>query len=95
MTNVSSTTVVTEENKPIQSVPSDKYNKQEATAKALVTVKDWIKIYDGLSADVLNEKSKNQITFEKQLADLKAIKNPSRTDIASISFIEANLINNY
>jgi hypothetical protein len=91
MTNVSTTTVVAEENK---SVPSDKYNKQEATAKALITVKDWIKIYDGLSADVLNEKSSNQIKFEKQLAELKAIKNPSRTDIASISFIESNLLVN-
>jgi hypothetical protein len=94
--NVGSTNVVTQENKPIQpiqSAPSNNYNTQEATAKALVTVKDWIKIYDGLSEDVLNQKSRNQIIFEKQLADLKAIKNPSKEDVATISFIEANLIN--
>ena len=95
ISNVSS--VATQENKPMQSVPptvSDNYNKEEATAKALVTVKDWIKTYDGLNEDVLNQKSRNQIQFEKQLADLKAIKNPSRENLASISFIESNLINN-
>jgi hypothetical protein len=94
MPNVSSTTVVTEENKTVPSTVSDNYNKEEATAKALVTVKDWIKTYDGLTEDVLNQKSKNQITFEKQLADLKAIKNPSRDVVASISFIESNLLVN-
>ena len=93
MPNVSNTTLNNEVNTIAPSVSFDKYNQQEATAKALVTVKDWIKIYDGLSADVLNEKSRNQILFEKQLADLKAIKNPSQTDIATISFIESNLIN--
>lgn len=96
MSKVGSTNVATQENKPIQSAPStqsDNYNKQEATAKALVTVKDWIKTYDGLSADVLNEKSRNQIIWDKQLAELKAIKNPSKEDVATISFIEANLIN--
>jgi hypothetical protein len=98
MSNVSSTTLNNEVNKTQPndnlSVPMDTYRPQEATAKALVTVKDWIKIYDGLSDDVLNEKSRNQIRFEKQLAELKAIKNPSRTDIASISFIEQNLLVN-
>jgi hypothetical protein len=97
ISNVSSTTVVNQENKPIQSVPptvSNNYNKEEATAKALVTVKDWIKTYDGLSEDVLNQKSSNQIRFEKQLADLKAIKNPSRENLASISFIESQLLVN-
>jgi len=99
MSNVNNTTLDNKVNtiapspSPSLSVTSDNYNQQEATAKALVTVKDWIKIYDGLSADVLNEKSRNQILFEKQLADLKAIKNPSQTDIATISFIESNLIN--
>ena len=97
ISNVGSTTVVNQENKPIQSVPptvSNNYNKEEATAKALVTVKEWIKIYDGLSADVLNQKSSNQITFEKQLADLKAIKNPSKEVLASISFIQSQLLVN-
>ena len=92
ISNVSS--VATQENKPVPSTVSDKYNKEEATAKALVTVKEWIKIYDGLSADVLNQKSSNQITFEKQLAELKAIKNPTRENLASISFIESNLLVN-
>ena len=94
ISNVGSTTVVNQENKSVPSTPSDKYNKEEATAKALVTVKDWIKIYDGLTEDVLNQKSKNQITFEKQLADLKAIKNPSKEVLASISFIQSQLLVN-
>jgi hypothetical protein len=94
MPNVSSTTVVNQENKPVPPTVSNNYNKEEATAKALVTVKDWIKTYDGLTEDVLNQKSKNQITLEKQLADLKAIKNPSRDVKASISFIESNLLVN-
>jgi len=94
ISNVSSTTLNNEVNKTQPSVPMNTYSQQEATAKALVTVKDWIKTYDGLSEDVLNQKSKNQITFEKQLADLKAIKNPSTDVVASISFIESNLLVN-
>jgi len=93
MPNVSSTTVVNQENKPVPPTVSNNYNKEEATAKALVTVKDWIKTYDSLTEDVLNQKSRNLINYEKQLADLKAIQNPSKEVVASISFIESNLLN--
>ena len=99
MPNVSNTTLNNEVNTmalppSVTSVPINTYSTQEANTKALVTVKEWIKTYDGLSEDVLNEKSRNQIRFEKQLAELKAITNPSRENILTISFIESNLINN-
>ena len=100
MPNVSNTTLNNEvntiapSNTSNTSVPINTYSKQEANTKALVTVKEWIKTYDGLSEDVLNEKSRNQRRFEKQLAELKAITNPSRENILTISFIESNLINN-
>ena len=75
---------VSEEIKPI---PSDKYTKEQATAKALITVKDWIKTYDSLSEDVLNEKSKNYFRDEKKLNELKAKTNPSREELMEIQIL--------
>ena len=60
--------------------PSNSYNKQEATTKALVTVKDWIKTYDGLSDDILNQKTQSQIQNENRFAELKAKSNISDSD---------------
>ena len=65
------------ENKP---APSNTYSKQEANAKALLTTKDWIKTYDGLSEDVLNQKSKNYFDGTTRLNELKAKTNRSKEE---------------
>ena len=73
--------------------PVNTYSKQEATTKALVTVKDWIKTYDNLSADILNQKSGNYLFNEKRLNDLKAKTNPDNLEKAEISLLTSNLAN--
>jgi hypothetical protein len=67
---------------------SDKYTKEQATDKALLTVKDWIKTYDSLPEDVLNQKSKNFFNEQQTLKKLKEKANPSRTDLMEISIYE-------
>jgi hypothetical protein len=67
---------------------SDKYTKEQATDKALLTVKDWIKTYDSLPEDVLNQKSKNFFNEQEALKKLKEKTNLSRTDLMEISIYE-------
>jgi hypothetical protein len=69
-------------------LPLDKYTKGQATDKALLTVKDWIKIYDSLPEDVLNQKSKNFFNEEEALKKLKEKTNPSSTDLEQIKIYE-------
>lgn len=77
---------------PIVNLPSvNTYSKQEATTKALVTVKDWIKTYDNLSADVLNQKTRSYLFNEKRLNDLKAKTNPDNLEKAEITFLTTRL----
>ena len=85
----------TESKPPIldKPAPSDNYNKEEATTKALITVKNWIKTYDGLSNEVLNEYSLSQSQQEKRLAELKAISNPSDSDSKEIQLLSQILLN--
>lgn len=75
-------------NKPLT---TDNYSKTEATAKALITVKDWIKTYDGLSNDVLNENSSNKIILENRLNELKAKTNPTTMDFTEIQLLTQKL----
>lgn len=72
-------------------VLSEKYNSQEISAKALTTVKDWIKTYDVLSADVLNQKSKNYLFYEKIINDLNAKNNFSQSELFEIALVKDNL----
>jgi hypothetical protein len=96
MSNIINTTQSVTENLPVPTgnnniVSSGKYNIQEATSKALITVKDWIKIYDGLSSDVLSQKSKNYAYIQKQIDDLKAKKSPSIQAISELQYLNNKL----
>jgi len=73
--------------------PSDNYTKQEANAKALTTVKDWIKTYDGLSNDVLNQKSKTYFDSTIRLNELKSKTNRSKEEEIELAQLSmANVI---
>jgi hypothetical protein len=72
-------------------VLSEKYNSQEVSAKALVSVKDWVKTYDVLSADVLNQKSKDYLFYEKIINDLKAKNNLSQSETFELTLVKDKL----
>lgn len=61
-------------------VLSTNYSKQEATAKALITVIAWIKTYDELSNEVLNQKGKNYFDSTIRFNELKAKTNRSKEE---------------
>ena len=79
------------DNKPVL---TDNYSNSEATKKALITVKDWIKTYDNLPQDILNQKSNNQTFFENRLNELKAKTNPTTADSNEIQLLTQKLSNN-